>query len=405
MSMNLLDSVKGLITPDLIGQAASFLGENESGVTKALGGIAPAVLQGIISNAGKDQGAGILDMAKNAAGSGILDNPGSLFGSSGSSMMSMGTNLLSGLFGDKTSGLASLISSFAGIKSSSSNSLLSALAPMALGLVGKYVMSNGLSGGGLLSWLNGQKDSIANAVPAGLNLSGIFDDGAVKVKETAQAYTEPVRDQAPAGGMPKWLLPLLLLVLGSLALWYFLKGCNDQQEAVTTPVETEVKPAEPVVTAPVRESMKVKLVNGVEIEAYKGGVEDRIVACINDAACVPGKDLWFDFDDINFELGSAAITAESQRQVKNIAEILKAYPGLKIKIGGYTDKTGDAAANKKLSQERAETVSAAIVTSGANATQLEKAEGYGSEFAKVAADASDEERKADRRISVSIRAK
>ena len=74
--MNLLDSVTGLLTPDLVGKAASFLGESESGVTKALGGIAPAVLQGIIGNAGKDGGAGIMDMAKQAAGSGILDNLG-----------------------------------------------------------------------------------------------------------------------------------------------------------------------------------------------------------------------------------------------------------------------------------------------------------------------------------------
>ena len=399
--MNLLDSVTGLLTPDLVGKAASFLGESESGVTKALGGIAPAVLQGIIGSAGKDGGAGILDMAKQAAGSGILDNLGGLFGSDNSSMMGLGSNMLSGLFGGKSNMLASLISGFAGIKSSSSNSLLSALAPMALGLVGKHVLSNGLSAGGLLSFLSGQKETVAKAMPAGLNLSGIFDDGASKVKETIASYHEP----EPTGGMPKWLMPLLLLVLGALALWYFLKGCNDQTAAVVAPVETEVKPAEPVAAAPVRESMKVKLVNGVELDAFKGGVEDRLVTCINDAACVPGKDLWFDFDDINFEMASAVITAESMRQVKNIAEILKAYPSLKLKIGGYTDKTGDDAVNKKLSQERAEAVSAAIVTNGGNATQLEKAEGYGSEFAKFPADAPDEERRADRRISVSVRAK
>lgn len=404
MSMNLLDSVTSLLTPDMVGKAASFLGESESGVTKALGGIAPAVLQGIISNAGTDGGSGIMNMAKQAAGSGILDNLGGLFGGSGGSMMSMGTSLLSGLFGSKTNGLASLISSFAGIKSSSSNSLLSALAPMALGLVGKHVMSNGLSGQGLVSWLTGQKDAVAKAVPSGLNLSSIFDDSESRIKAAAPVYREPV---PTPGGMPKWLLPLLLLVLGALALWYFLKGCNPQTEAVTTidSVKTEVQSPEPVVVAPVRESFKVKLVNGVEIDAYKGGVEDRLVTCINDAACVPGKDLWFDFDDINFDLGSSTITAESQRQVKNIAEILKAYPTLKLKIGGYTDKTGDAAANKKLSQERADNVTAAIVAAGGNAAQMEKAEGYGSEFAKFAADAPDEERKADRRISVSVRAK
>ena len=55
---------------------------------------------------------------------------------------------------------------------------------MALGLVGKHVMSNGLSASSLLTFLSGQKDSVAKAMPAGLNLSSIFDDGASKVKET-----------------------------------------------------------------------------------------------------------------------------------------------------------------------------------------------------------------------------
>ena len=276
---------------------------------------------------------------------------------------------------------------------------------MALGLVGKHVMKNGLSGGGLLSWLTGQKDSVTKAMPSGLNLSSIFGDGPDKVKETAHTYKQTSTPE-PASGMPKWLLPLLLLTLGALALWYFMKGCNSTPEAVVPAdtVQTVVQAPEPV-AAPVRESFKIKLVNGVEIDAYKGGVEDRLITCINDAACVPGKDLWFDFDDINFDMASAVITTESQRQVKNIAEILKAYPKLKIKIGGYTDKTGDAAVNKKLSQDRADAVTAAIVAAGASAGQLEKAEGYGSEFAKVAADAPDEERKADRRISVSLREK
>jgi outer membrane protein OmpA-like peptidoglycan-associated protein len=406
MSMNLLDSVTSLLTPDLVGKAASFLGENESSVTKALSGIAPSVLQGIISKVGSDGGAGVLDMAKQAAGSGILDNLSGLFGSSGSSMMSLGSSLLSGLFGTKSSGLASLISNFAGIKSSSSTSLLSALAPMALGLIGKHVASNGLSGINFLSWLTGQKDAVSKAVPAGLNLSSIFGNDSDKSKETVHSFKPTAREPEPSIGLPKWLLPLLLLLLGAIALWYFMKGCNNTTN-VSVPVDTVqtvVSAPEPVVI-PARESFKIKLVNGVEIDAFKGGIEDKLLACIDDAACVPGKELWFDFDDINFDMASANITTESQRQVKNIADILKAYPKLKIKIGGYTDKTGDAVVNKKLSQDRADAVTTAIVAAGAAASQLEKAEGYGSAFAKIAAEAPDEERKADRRISVSLRAK
>jgi outer membrane protein OmpA-like peptidoglycan-associated protein len=409
--MNLLDSVKDLVTPQLIGQAASMFGEQESSITKAIGAATPALLQGIINKAGTDNGAGVLDMAKQAMGSGILDNLGGLFGGgSNSNLMNLGGSLLSGLFGNKSSMLGNLISSFAGVKQSTGSSLLSALAPMALSLVGKHVMSSGLSGGGLLSWLTGQKDAVSKAMPAGLNLAGIFDDGASRVVKESASYREPVTENS-GSGMPKWLLPLLLIALGALALWYFMRGCNAKQEVAAavdtavTRVEAAVDTAAAKVAEVVRESLNVTLPDGTILSAFKGGIEDKLVACLNDANCKVGKDLWFDFDNLNFETGSANLTAESQAQVNNIAAILKAYPKVKIKIGGYTDMTGDAAANKKLSQERADAVTAAIKTAGANAAQLLPGEGYGSEFATVPADASDEARRVDRRISVSVREK
>jgi outer membrane protein OmpA-like peptidoglycan-associated protein len=401
--MNLLDSVKGLLSPELIGSASTFLGEDQSGITKALGAATPALLQGIISKAATDNGASILDMAQQAAGSGILDNLGGLFGSSGSSMMNLGSTLLSGLFGNKTNMLGNVISSFAGVKPSTGNSLLSALAPMALSLIGKHVVSNGLSGGGLLSWLTGQKDAVAKAMPAGLNLSSIFDDGPSRVASTLH---EPVREE-PGAGMPKWLLPLLLIALGALALWYFMRGCNPKEEATAAveQVEAVADTAAKTISETVRETLNVTLPDGTILSAFKGGIEDKLVACLTDANCQVGKDVWFDFDNLNFEMGSAQLTAESQTQVNNIAAILKAFPAVKIKIGGYTDKTGDDAANKKLSQERADAVTTAIKTAGANASQLLPAEGYGSEFATVPAEASDEARRVDRRISVSVREK
>ena len=413
MSQNLLESLTGLITPDLVGKAASMLGESETGVSKAMSAIGPAVLQGILTKGGSDNGAGILDMAKQAATSGILDNVGSLFGGGGNAnMMSLGTSLLSGLFGGKTSGIANLVASFAGIKPSSSNSLLSAIAPMALGLIGKHAISNNLSAGNLLSWLTGQKDSITKAVPSGFNLSSVFDGGLGKVAETVKTATTQYREPEPTGGLPKWLLPLLLLALGALALWYFLKGCNTSTtdvkstiDSVKTEVSATVDSAAAKVTDAARELFKVTLPGNVTLDAYKGGVEDQLVACINDKACEPGKDKWFNFDNLNFELGSANITKESQQQVANIAAILKAFPNAKIKIGGYTDSSGDYTKNIKLSQDRADAVTKAVIAAGAAAGQLDKPEGYGSAFATVSPAKSEEERRVDRKISVSLRAK
>ena len=78
---------------------------------------------------------------------------------------------------------------------------------------------------------------------------------------------------------------------------------------------------------------------------------------------------------------------------------MKAFPDSKIKIGGYTDKTGNEASNVKLSKARANFIKDWLNKNGVGA-QVLGAEGYGSQFAKVDATASDDERSSDRKMSV-----
>ncbi|MCK7554523.1 OmpA family protein [Chitinophaga sedimenti] len=208
----------------------------------------------------------------------------------------------------------------------------------------------------------------------------------------------------------KWTTPLLFLLLLVIILWWLLRGCGNKtnmQMPVKDTVTTGQMENDAIanVSTPARASIKVMLPDGRELDAYKGGIEDQLVSFLKDPASRPGKDVWFDFDNLNFETGSATITPESQQQVNNLAAILNAFPSTRIKIGGYTDKQGDEAVNLKLSKDRAEAVHAALQNAGVKAGQLQGAEGYGSRFAKAAADAPDEERVKDRRISVSVREK
>ncbi|UOE42289.1 OmpA family protein [Chryseobacterium suipulveris] len=146
--------------------------------------------------------------------------------------------------------------------------------------------------------------------------------------------------------------------------------------------------------------------NGTELKGYKGGLEDSMISFLksdgykNAADDAALKDRWYDFDKVNFKMGSSnQLEAGSAEQLQNLAAILKAYPDVKIKIGGYTDKTGDEAVNKKISQDRANFIKAELGKAGVGA-QVLAAEGYGSDFAKVPAEASDAERAVDRKMSV-----
>lgn len=301
-----------------------------------------------------------------------------------------------------------------------------------------------------------------------LGLGNIFGAGAEKVTEAASAVTgaasaatSHVSDVASAigggdndnkGGGMKWLLPLILVGALGAGAWWFMnkdKGTEDvastTEAAATTTDATTTADATTTVTATdaatttatatstvtaadgttatatatatttttvttatdTRAKAQVKLSNGTNLNAYVGGVEERMVAFLNDPASKLAGDAdktkdWFDFDNLNFDLGKSTITKESMVQIENLAAILKAYPKLKIKVGGYTDKQGDDAKNMALSQSRADAVFAALKAKGANAAQLTKAEGYGETLAKVAESASDEARRVDRRTAVRI---
>ena len=426
MALNIIDLIKGQLGPALISQAASQLGESESGISKAISGLLPAVVGGMANNADQP---GVLDSITGAASSGMLGN---LLG--GSTNNSLITTVLTAIFGDKIGGIINAISTFSGVSNNSSTSLLNMVTGATLGSVGKYAADNNLGASGVTSLLHDQKGIVSSLLPAGLSLAslgvGNMFDGteADKVKVTSFDQPKPEKVEVNRGGnvhttptpennndneggsIWKWLLPLLLL---GLAGWFLWNNYNkDKTEEVVTNDNTEiVADSTPgmvndsaMMVTPVREVTDIDL-NGKMIKGYSNGMEASMINFlkadsyknVDDAAL---KDTWYDFDNVNFKIGSATeLEAGSEGQIQNLAAILKAYPDAKIKIGGYTDMTGDAAQNKDLSQKRADFIKSELGKLGV-AAQVAGAEGYGSEFAKVPATASNDERASDRKMAV-----
>jgi K(+)-stimulated pyrophosphate-energized sodium pump len=124
---------------------------------------------------------------------------------------------------------------------------------------------------------------------------------------------------------------------------------------------------------------KLALTDGTELNVGGNSAEKKLVDFIKDASRAVDKTTWFTMDRLYFESGKAFLKESSREQLKNIASILKAYPTVELKLGGYTDNTGDSATNVTLSQQRAETAKAELVKLGADAKRL-AAEGYGPQY-------------------------
>ncbi|MFL9833297.1 DUF937 domain-containing protein [Chryseobacterium terrae] len=426
MSLNIIDLIKGQLGSAFVSQAASQLGESEAGTSKAISGLLPVIVGGLANNSDNPA---VLDSISNASSQGILGNS---LDTSGNSMIS---GLLSSIFGDKLSGIINTIATYAGISNNSSSSLLSLVTGATVGSIGKYAAENNLDRSGISSLLNDQKGVVSTLLPAGLSLASLnvgdwakryeFDNDQDEIKPVTheEPKVEVTRSVADGGTFPdrptsseggsiwKWLLPLLLLIAAGYFLW---KQCEKRETTTTTTVSgdslnttTDTISAQNDTTTMTSTRVDEDInLNGTMLKGYKGGMEDQMIRFLqadgyknakDDSAL---KDSWYDFDHVNFKINSSnALEAGSEGQLQNLVAILKAYPDAKIKIGGYTDKTGDEAKNLKLSTDRANFIKDWLGKQGVG-SQVIGAEGYGGKFATVDASASNEERAVDRKMSV-----
>lgn len=442
MSINLIDLIKGQLGPAMVSQTATQLGESESGISKAISALLPAVVGGFANSNTQTE---LFNTVKEAASTGVLSNLlGNLNGAD-----SVIAKILSLIFGDgdKLAAITNAVSSYAGIKTESTNSLLNLVTGATAGTLGKYAVDNNLDASSFGNLLSDQKGSLSSLLPAGFSFAalglgnwfGSADAEPVNVipnpSQTPLADVNPVTpvtertvvtdapkvdvnrsgatheivsDNSGGGSIWKWLLPLLLLLLLG---WFFWKQCDKKADVVpvaTTDSTSTVVDSSAATTATTATPTKVDEdidLNGVALKGYRGGMEDNMITFLKAGSYKTAedanlKDTWYNFDHVNFKIGSATeLEAGSQGQLDNLVAILKAYPDAKIKVGGYTDKTGDEAANLKLSQGRADFIKAALGKAGVGSQVLE-AKGYGSEFAEVPATATNDERAIDRKLAV-----
>jgi outer membrane protein OmpA-like peptidoglycan-associated protein len=413
MGTNLLELLKNSISSDVITKLSGLTGESSGKTQTAVNNTLPAILGSLINKTSTDAGASdVLKLIKDGGYNGsLLNNLSSSLTDNNkfNGIINGATNTLNSLFGGKLKDVTNFISKESGISSNSGSSILGFLSAIVMSLLGKEVVGNNLNSSGLTSLLSGQKDFISGLIPTGL--AGIL--GIASVKEISGKLRDyKLKEEDSASGFKKFL-PWLLIGLGLIALFFLWKSCNKEKAPVVKIDSVKKKVEIPVVTAPktgdaLMDSLQAtlgkfmikKLPDGTEIIIAENGVESMLIAFIEDKSKMVDKVTWFSFDRILFETNMATLRPSSDHQLRNIVAIMKAYPNTDIKIGGYTDNTGNPKANLKLSQERANSVMAALIKNGV-APERMKAEGYGQQH-PVASNDTPEGRQKNRRVDVRV---
>jgi hypothetical protein len=354
MALNLVDLAKDYLTPDVISKFAGQIGEAPAATEKALGAAIPSLAGVACNQASTPGGAAKLMSLLSTSGldSGVLNNVAGALGGGGAtdSLLRTGNNLLGGLLGDKLGPVANTIASFAGIQSSSATRLLGLVAPFLFGLLAKHVTANGVTAAALPSLLASHRDTILKFAPPGLASALGLSSNSNICGAAPVAVPPPVPEKK---GLPiwAWLLPLLLLI----ACFFWWRSCNVQGPrlaSITLPCGTVLSVEEG--------TFNYNLANFM-LHGSDSDLPKEIV-----------------FDHLNFDTGTTRLTPESQATVTTLISIMKCYPNSQYRLEGHTDNTGDAAANKTLSVDRANAIRDMLVQGGIDTSRL-STEGYGAD--------------------------
>lgn len=389
--MNLVQTILGLLTPALMQKIAGMLGESPDATNKALGGVVPAIIGALLQKAGTRQGADqVVDMFKEHKIDGsLLDSIGDLLGGGDktAALQKNGGAILGALLGDKLGPIGNLLGAFGGVKAGSAQSLLGMLAPLVMGGIAKNV-GGALDAPKLMGLLGDQREHVAKALPPGLGAllgmaapamttTGASSTNARPTVSTAPTMAPKADDKDKNDGLIPWLLGAM--ALAAIAM------IGPRTCAPTTPTVIE------------QVAGQLKLPGGVELTVPPGSIGEQVFKFLSSADAAPQK---FTFDNLNFETGSAILTAESKATVDAITAILKAFPTAKATLDGYTDNQGNARANQRLSEARARTVADSMITAGIEAGRL-SAIGHGAND-PTADNSTEEGRAQNRRIELTI---
>lgn len=106
-------------------------------------------------------------------------------------------------------------------------------------------------------------------------------------------------------------------------------------------------------------------------------------------------------DKVQFEVGKADLKPMSFALLDEVVTVMKGNPQIElVEIGGHTDSTGSPDFNRKLSQQRAESVMKYITSKGIKSARLQ-AKGFGPDV-PVADNATPEGQEANRRVEFLI---
>ncbi len=428
--MNLIDTLRNEVSGRAVARISQRIGGSDEEVRTAFNFAIPAVLAGILKN-GIKKGDETHFITLQTQNTGDNFNADERLDQDDRTLIEDGKQMIANFFSGEEDALCGELALATGIDKEKAISLFAMIVPVIGGYISKMMFDKKWNVQDLTYAIAESRADINAALPLNvkskLNLGATheadhihapdktipFTDGTV-IETRKSIYGTP---EQKTGGFLRWFIPLAIIVI--LFWWLAGKpGCARKEMDPTTTGDSLVSNLDTigeklkeafVATAGALDASgnyiidigpegTRKLKDGERLVVGQNSVENKIVDFAEANESKNAESNWITFDRIYFETGKSSLTANSEKQLENIAAIMKSYPNISLKLGGYTDNTGDKAINSKISAQRAESCQAALIALGVDKDRI-IAKGYGSDH-PIADNSTEEGRAQNRRISV-----
>lgn len=433
--MTLFATFNDILNSDVLSRIANYVDEPAEKTHKAVDGLVYTIVGGLMKRTTTEIGVNqLFNHIKRGRYEGqLLDSLNTVLRDPNQTniLITQGNDVISHLLPAMKSSIGSMISGYAGIRNSSSISLLGLISTITLHVLGRMVRDRKLDADGLASALFAEREAFVNAVPEEFMPRLVEKVG---LQQIVSGIAAPARRQQPEVGgqavvnrppisyeqsgdtdtsaLGRWGVGALV-VIALLGLGYYVYQ-NTQNHAAgdtaglstdSTQTSDTVARSLEVPVDSTNQRATTAAIPGIPTAttgAATGALSQEITPYLGNAALPKGR--VFPMPGLTFEPGSLSLTASAQATVNELATLLKTYPRMQIQLIGFANDAAGGFTNRTLSFKRVNLIKQQLVTSGINYLRID-AIGRGSGVPRRITDSTARARPALRKIDVKVVAK
>jgi outer membrane protein OmpA-like peptidoglycan-associated protein len=410
--MNLFDTLNEAMTDEVVSKIAKLTDEEPSKTKKAIDGIFCTLIAGLVRRTGSTMSVNMLynQVQKGNQGGELIGDIMSYLNKKDKldAVLKTGDGLISQVFPAYKSPLISMIGTYAGIKKNSSTMYSSLATPILIDALSREISNNKMDVDALSTYLAEHHEPLFKRTPEELVEKMIPQLGLQELlspKFTSNSSNKRVIAPKPASVKPKtvastathapsvaeseeeessessafpvkWLLIFLVVIAAAAGGYYYYENYykpsqTDVAQDETTVIDSTITSPDTSATASV-DSVALKDSAKAATPATSapagGSLKQEVEPYLNDKTKPVGQ--IFTLKDVSFVKGSQALDDNSTAAINELAELLKKYPKLQIRIQGHsTDAVGID--NKTMATKRAFAIKRRLTATGIIDTRID----------------------------------